>query len=223
MKSVPEEPQNTVKFSALWLSIGIAGFLTVLKIVTGVMTHSLGLIASAVDSLLDVLASSINLIAAREASKPADAEHLYGHGKIESLAGLFQSVFILASGLYLMVAAVRRLQSGVELTYLYSGVAVMVVSMLLTFLLILRLKHAMNQTKSIILDAETLHYTTDFLTNGAVIGALLLVKFTGSSVWDVIVTCGIAGYILTQSIRILRKSVDELLDRALPTEEHKKN
>src|SRR3989338_11479858 len=95
------------KLLAVTLSIGTAFFLTVFKLSIGFLTHSLGLIASAVDSLMDVLVSSVNLIAAKEADKPADQEHLYGHGKIESLAGLFQSFIISASGLYLVVESVR--------------------------------------------------------------------------------------------------------------------
>lgn len=170
---------------------------------------------------MDVLVSSVNLIAAKEADKPADQEHLYGHGKIESLAGLFQSFIISASGLYLVAESIRRLIRGVELSHVPTAVGVMVVSMILTFFLVLRLKQVLKETGSIIVGTEALHFTTDFLMNGGVILALILVRITGSSFWDLGVAFAIACYILSQSLAILKKSVDELLDRALPLEEQR--
>lgn len=211
--------ETKTKLAAIGLSIGTAFFLTVFKLSIGVITHSLGLIASAVDSLMDVLVSSVNFIAVKEADKPADREHLYGHGKIESLAGLFQSVIISASGLYLLFEAVKRLIRGVELAHLPVAIGVMVVSMVLTFFLVLRLKRIMKETGSIIVGTEALHFATDFLTNGGVILALVLVRLTGSSLWDLGIAFVIACYILWQSFKILRAAVDELLDRALPAEE----
>src|SRR3989338_11017553 len=105
--------QTEKKIGAISLSIATAFFLTIFKLSIGFVSGSLGLIASAIDSLLDVLVSSVNLIAVKEADKPADREHLYGHGKIESLAGLFQSVLIFVSGLYLVGESIRRLIRGV--------------------------------------------------------------------------------------------------------------
>jgi len=216
--------QNTKtrkKVQAIGMSIGTAFLLTIFKLSVGLLTQSLGLIASAVDSLLDLLVSSVNLIAVREADKPADKEHLYGHGKIESLAGLFQSVIISASGIFLVIESIRRLIRGVELSHLPAAIGVMVVSMILTFLLVLKLKRALKETESIVVGTEMLHFVTDFLTNGGVIIALILVRVTGSSLWDLGIAFAIACYILSQSLRILKKSVNELLDRALPQEEQR--
>src|SRR3989338_7558177 len=123
------------------LSIGTALSLTVFKLVVGFAVHSLAVIASAFDSLMDVLVSSVNFIAIHEADKPADAEHLYGHGKIESLAGLFQSLVISGSGIYLVIESIRRLIYDVKLSYVPIAIGVMVISMVFTFLLVLRLKH----------------------------------------------------------------------------------
>ncbi|MBI4395276.1 MAG: cation transporter [Candidatus Omnitrophica bacterium] len=207
------------KARAIVFSIWTAFSLTLFKLSVGLLTHSLGLIASAIDSLMDVLVSSVNLIAVKEADKPADREHLYGHGKIESLAGLFQSVLISASGLYLIAESVRRLFRGVTISHVPTAIAVMIISMGLTFLLVLKLKQVLKETDSIIVGTETLHFTVDFLTNGGVILALILVRVTGSSLWDLGIAFVIACYILSQSIVILKKSMDELLDRALPVDE----
>ena len=209
------------KLGVICFSIGTALFLTVFKFAVGILTNSLGLIASAVDSLMDTLVSSVNFIAVREAGKPADKEHLYGHGKIESLAGLFQSLLISASGLYLVFEAVKRLIRGVELTHVPAAIVVVAVSMVLTFILIIKLKRVAEETDSIIIGTERLHFTMDLLTNSGIIAALVLVRFTGSSVWDLAVAVMVAGYVLKQSFGILKKSVDELLDRSLPAEEQR--
>ncbi|HLD56255.1 MAG TPA: cation diffusion facilitator family transporter [Candidatus Omnitrophota bacterium] len=209
------------KLLAVTLSIGTAFFLTVFKLSVGFFTHSLGLIASAVDSLMDVLVSTVNYIAIREADKPADKEHLYGHGKIESLAGLFQSLVISASGVFLVAESIRRLITGSHISHISVAVGVMFVSMVLTFFLVLKLKQVLKETGSIIVGTEALHFTVDFLTNGGVILALALVYVTGSGIWDLIVAFLIACYILYQSFGILKKSIDELLDRALPQEEQR--
>src|SRR3989338_6768066 len=209
------------KLLAVTLSIGTAFFLTVFKLSVGFFTHSLGLIASAVDSLMDVLVSTVNYIAIREADKPADKEHLYGHGKIESLAGLFQSLVISASGVFLVAESIRRLITGSHISHISVAVGVMFVSMVLTFFLVLKLKQVLKETGSIIVGTEALHFTADFLTTGGVILALALVYVTGSGIWYLIVAFLIACYILYQSFGILKKSIDELLDRALPQEEQR--
>ena len=209
------------KLGVIGLSIATAIFLTVFKVTVGLWSRSLGLIASAMDSLMDVLVSSVNWLAIREAEKPADHDHLYGHGKIESLAGLFQSLIISASGLYLIFESVRRIFRGAELTHLSVAIGVMIVSMGFTFLLVLQLKRVGRETSSIIVKTETLHFTTDFLSNGGVIAALFLVRWTGSILWDLAVAFVIACYILYRSFQILKSSMDELLDRALPLEEQK--
>ena len=209
------------KLSAVTLSIATAFFLTLFKLSVGFFTHSLSLFASAIDSLMDVLVSTVNFIAIKEADKPADKEHLYGHGKIESLAGLFQSLIISASGIFLVIESIRRLISPAKLEHIPLAIGVMVVSMGLTFFLVLKLKQVLKETDSIIVGTEALHFMVDFLTNGGVILALILVRVTGSGISDLIVALGIACYILFQSFGILKKSVDELLDKALPQEDQK--
>lgn len=217
-----QQLETKKKIGVIGLSIGTAAFLTSLKLSVGILTHSLGLIASAVDSLMDVLVSSANLIAAKEADKPADREHLYGHGKIESLAGLFQSLLILGSGVYLVIESVRRFQTGSTLWHVPAAIVVMTVSLCVTLFLVLKLRRVLSETKSIIVGTEELHYTIDFLTNGGIILALILVQVTGSSIWDLAIAGCVALYVVKQAFGIMKKSIDDLLDRALPPDEQKK-
>lgn len=201
---------------ALRLSIATALLLTCVKITAAVLTHSMAILASALDSLLDVAASSLNLFASAKAAKPPDENHAYGHEKIESLASLFQSLFIGLSGLWLMVESTRRLFSGSFVSEVGVGIGVMVFSIMTTLLLTWRLKVLGRRNKSLILATEGLHYTMDILTNGGTILVLFLVQWTHSVYFDLIFSIAIALYIFKTAYGILRRAVDELLDRSLP-------
>lgn len=208
-----EHPHQTQASSAIIWSIATALFLAVLKIATGIMTHSMAVLASALDSVMDAVSSLINFFAARAAAKPPDENHAYGHGKIESLASLFQSLAIAVSGLYLILESVRRLLQGSMLEDIRAGVAVMAFSLFVTLALIFKLTVAQRQTGSLILKTEKLHYTMDILTNGGTIAALLLVKATGHVLWDLLFSIFIALYVFKIAYGILKQAVDELLDK----------
>lgn len=201
---------------ALILSVCTASFLAVIKFLAGFLTHSMSVMASALDSLMDVGVSTVNLIAAKEAAKPPDEDHAYGHGKIESLAGLFQSTFIGLSGLYVLVESIKRLIVGSFVREIPAGIGVMIFSIVVSGLLVSRIQSVARKSRSLILTTEKLHFTTDILTNGGVILALILVKWTQFIIWDLLVSIAVALYIFRTSFRILRHSIDELLDRSLP-------
>ena len=199
----------------MW-TIVTALFLSVIKVGAALMTQSMAIMASALDSIMDFAISFVNLIAAREAAKPPDEEHAYGHGKIESLAGLFQSLFIGLSGLYLVFESSRRILSGSEMTALPAGIGVMFFSLCVTLVLTRTLDRAQAKNQSIILSSEKLHYAMDALTNGGTILALFLVAKTGFVGWDLVVSILISLYIFLSSYKILRRCVDELMDKGLP-------
>ncbi len=200
----------------LKISIATAACLLFIKFLTGFLTHSMAIMASALDSAMDVATSTVNLIAAKEASKPPDEDHAYGHGKIESLAGLFQSLLIGFSGVMLVVESVKRLVQGTYIARLDIGIGVMIFSMAASWLLVWRIHFLAQRTKSLILATEKLHFTTDILANGGIIAALWLIKMTGIVYFDLLISIGIAVYIFKVSFGILKKAVDELLDRSLP-------
>jgi ferrous-iron efflux pump FieF len=208
--------KNKEASSAIKLSIAVALTLAVVKVITAMVTHSMAIMASALDSLLDVASSSLNLFASGKAAKPPDENHAYGHEKIESLASLFQSLFIGASGLWLIAESTKRLIRGSFVAEIPLGVGIMVFSMLLTFMLTWRLKTVETCSKSLIISTETLHYTMDILTNGGTIAALLLVRLTHAVIWDLVLSILIALYIFKTAYGILRRAADELLDHSLP-------
>src|SRR5215212_2998238 len=106
---VSTEREKRAKISAAQLSILAAAFLITVKTATGFLTGSISVWASLLDSTMDIFASVINFFAVRAAARPADEDHKYGHGKAESLAGLFQSIVIAASGVFLVYESIRRI------------------------------------------------------------------------------------------------------------------
>ena len=206
---------------AIILSVGVALLLTVVKFSAGLMTHSMAIMASALDSTLDMMMSALNFFAFREASKPPDAEHAYGHGKVESLAGLFQSLFIMASGSFVIYESVRRLLQGSFVSEIPLGIVVIVFSGVVTLLLSWRLKALSKKNRSIILGTEKAHYSMDFVSYVGVIAALALVGWTRNAIWDLGVSILVAAYIFKEAIHILTRAVSELLDRGLSNTELK--
>lgn len=198
------------------VSVGVAVTLVLLKVVAGTLTNSLSMLASAVDSLTDIFASGVNFFAIRAASRPADREHVYGHGKAEGLAGLFQAVIIGLSGGYLGYQSVLRLIRPQAIESEVLGIVVMAISMAASGLLVRHLRRVARETGSLALEADSLHYATDVIANGSVLLLLAIVKVTGFPILDPIASLGISIYIVWAAVGVLRTSIDHLMDRAVP-------
>src|SRR3990167_230032 len=155
-------------------SVLVAVLLMSIKAFAWWFSDSVSLLASLTDSALDALASLLNFIAVRYALQPADAEHRFGHGKAESLAGLGQALFIMGSAVFLLARAIDRMLNPQPLEQLDVAVAVMLVSIVLTFVLVLYQRYVIAKTHSPAIKADSLHYLSDLLTNAGIIVALLL-------------------------------------------------
>ena len=202
---------------ATYSSVATAILLVTLKLGAWLMTGSVSILASLMDSLMDSAASTLNLLAVRYSLVPADEEHRFGHGKAEPLAGLAQAAFISGSAVFLILHAVERLRFPRVLEDVGIGVAVMVVSIVLTALLLLIQRRAIRQTRSTAIRADALHYATDLLTNLSVIVALLLSNY--GWVWaDSAMAIGVAAYIFYSAGRIGYEAVQHLMDRELGAE-----
>ncbi|HEV3469836.1 MAG TPA: cation diffusion facilitator family transporter [Pyrinomonadaceae bacterium] len=213
-----DEAEARLKRAAARLSIAAAASLIVIKTATGWLTGSISVWASLLDSAMDVFASTINYFAVLASSRPPDHDHHYGHGKAESLAGLFQAAVICASGILLIREAVRRLMRPHETSLEWLGVATMSVAALVSVFLVTRLNRAARQTDSPALSADAVHYASDVYTNGAALLALLAVALTGWRPVDPIVSIAISAYIVWSALSVGRDSVDVLMDRRLPPE-----
>ncbi len=204
---------------ATYASVAVASSLILVKLGAWLYTDSISLLSTLIDSLLDVMASLINLFAVRHALVPADREHRFGHGKAEPLAALGQSAFIAGSALFLVFEAGHRLFDPRPVLHSEIGIAVMVVAIVMTFALTRVQAHVVRQTGSVAIKADSLHYVGDMLVNGAVIVALLLASKFGWAVADPLFGLAIAAYIMFNAWRIARGSLDILMDRELPEAE----
>lgn len=213
--------RDPAKARAERVAIAGAAGLAALKLGTGLATNSIALISSAADSLLDVLISSLNLFSIRLADSPADEGHPYGHGKVENLAGLMQAAVIAGLGAAVVFEAVRRLLRGIRPEHTEWGVAVMAVSMAASWLITRHLRRVAARTDSVVLLADSLHYATDVWTNGGVLAALLLLRLTGSPIFDPLIAIGVGLLILRSAYQIVVRSVRDLMDAAIPEAEQR--
>jgi ferrous-iron efflux pump FieF len=210
--------EAAAKNQAARLSILAAAFLIALKTATGILTGSISVWASLLDSAMDIFASVVNFFAVRAASRPADEDHTYGHGKAESLAGLFQALVITASGLFLIREAVRRLREPQTIASEWIGIGTMVVAIIVSLALVARLRAVARKTESPALASDAVHYASDIYTNGSALVALAIVYFTDWQVVDPVISIAISLYILWSAFTVGREAVDILMDRRLPLE-----
>jgi len=196
-------------------SVMTAGFLIVAKLIAWYVTGSVGLLASLVDSVMDSLASLINLFAIRYALQPADEEHRFGHGKAEPLAGLTQAAFIAGSAIFLIFHAIDRLRLAHPLEQVGIGVGVMVLAIVMTLILLAIQRYVILKTDSTAIRADSLHYATDLLTNVSILLALYLTTL-GWTWADPVFAIAVAIYIFYRAFHIGHDSFQQLMDRELP-------
>lgn len=198
-------------------SLAVASILILSKGVAWWLSGSVSLLAGLTDSLLDGVASFLNVLAVHYALRPADDDHRFGHGKAEALAGMAQALFIGVSAVVIAVQAVQRLQHPQALGDTSLGVAVMILSLLLTVALLALQYRVIRITGSTAVRADSLHYRSDLLLNGSILLALLLAGF-GWPQLDAFFALGIALYILWSALQIARESSAILMDKELPAE-----
>ncbi|MFP6699797.1 MAG: cation diffusion facilitator family transporter [Alphaproteobacteria bacterium] len=197
-------------------AVGVAGLLIVAKLAAWFLTDSVAILSSLMDSVLDVGASLVNMYAVAHALVPADREHRFGHGKAEALAGLAQSAFISGSALFLVAEAGQRLIEPRAIVRDEIGIAVMVLSLVLTIGLVIFQRHVVKRTRSVAISADSMHYRGDILANLGVILALVLAGRFGWIYADAIIALLVAAYILQGAWGIIKSALDQLMDRELP-------
>lgn len=200
-------------------SVSVSLLLVLLKTGAYLASHSVAMLASLADSALDLFASGINAFAIRHALVPADAEHRFGHGKAEPLAGLAQGAFIAASAMFLALQAAQRIAAPEPLDNSILALAVMGVSVTATFFLIIYQRRVVTATGSLAVEADRSHYASDLATNLAVITALVLSSWLGWTLADPVIALGVVGLMVWTAWRVGRTSLDQLMDRELPEEE----
>jgi ferrous-iron efflux pump FieF len=215
-------PADRLRRRATYASVAVALLLIALKFAAWLETGSVALLSSVIDSLLDTVASVINLLAVRQAMIPADREHRFGHGKAEPLAVLGQSAFITGSALWLLAEAARRLVAPMPVSNPPLGIVVMVFSIVVTVALVLYQRYVVKHTGSIAVSADELHYRSDVVLNLSVIAALALSALFGLSILDPLFGAAIGGWIIWSAVRLARLALVQLMDQELPDDEREK-
>jgi cation diffusion facilitator family transporter len=200
-------------------SVIAAVFLTGMKLVVGIATGSLGILSEAAHSALDLVAAAATMIAVRISGRPADSDHTYGHGKIENLSALFETVLLLATCVWIIYEAIQRLFfKNVEVETTIWSFVIMAGSIVIDFTRSRALSRVAKKYHSQALEADALHFSTDIWSSSVVILGLFLVLLSrtfslpGLAKADSIAAVGVAAIVVYVSIRLGRRTITALLD-----------
>jgi cation diffusion facilitator family transporter len=207
------------KSQAAGLSIASNALLIALKLAAGAITGSIAIITEAVHSLIDLVASVIAFFSVRKADEPADAEHPYGHEKVENLAAAIEGMLILVGAGVIVYEATHQLVQGSEVDRLGVGIAVMAFSVFANLGVSSVLSRQAEAHESQALEGDAAHLRTDAMTSAGVLFGLALVQVTGNAAFDPITALIVAVAIVWAGFRILRRSSGVLVDEVLPSAE----
>ncbi len=207
------------KVAAARLSIISNTCLTGLKLAVGLISGSVSVLSEAAHSATDLCASFIAFFSVRVADQPADAEHPYGHGKIESLSGLAEAVLILAAAAWIIYEATEKLRSHQHKPQIGLGMAVMAVSVGVNIVVARHLNRVARDTDSLALEADAKHLSTDVYTSLAVFVGLGFVQLTGWAAADPIMAYGVAVLIMHAAWSLARNAWAPLIDTRLPNDD----
>ena len=203
---------------ATLVSSSVATILVIVKLIIGIASGSVAVLASAIDSLLDTLVSLFNFFAIKKSEENPDDYYQYGKGKIQAIAAVIEGTVITISGLYIIYKAIEKLNSGSITTLLEPSIWAMIFSIVVTYFLVRFLLKVAEETDNLVIKADALHYKTDLWSNAAVLVALGLVYITGVDAIDAVFGLGIGLYIIYSAYEIIQEGIKILLDRALDGE-----
>ncbi len=214
-------PRRLMRLATI-ASMAVAATLIAAKTAAWWITDSVSMLSSLVDTSLDLVGSLVTFFAVRQALIPADADHRFGHGKAEALAGLVQAGFIAASGGALLLAVGERLINPHQVRAEEIGLLISALAVVLTFGLVSFQRHVVKRSGSIAISADMAHYKTDLVAT-IVTGVGLYVS---GKLDQPLIDSGVAGlvalYLIHGAWTVGRDSLDVLMDRELPDEERKR-
>lgn len=211
-----------IEKKATLISTSVAMLLVVMKMSIGILSGSIAVLASAIDSLLDLTVSIFNYFALHNAEKDPDDDFNYGRSKIEPLAAVIEGTVISLSALFILYEALVKLAHPREMEFVSVSITVMLVSIIITSFLVVFLNKVAKKTGNMVIKADALHYKTDIFSNGAVLLALGLVSVTSEHIIDPILGIMIGIYMIYSALPIIKEGILMLLDAALSEEEIEK-
>ncbi len=225
MAVAAQDQEGALKEKTAHLSVASNAFLVAAKLAVGVAIGSVSIISEAIHSAIDLVAAIVAYFSVRQSARPPDECHTFGHGKYESISGLLEAVLILAAAVLIINGALSNLISGEEtlnVEGLGAGIAVMLLSAGVNLYVSSRLMAVAKKTESIALESDAWHLRTDVYTSAGVVVGLVLIRLTGLAVLDSFVALGVAVIIMKAGFDLVRRSLEDLVDRSLPPEEEER-
>mgnify|MGYP006282438157 CR=1 FL=1 len=212
-------PPATLTRGITLMSVGVAALLVTVKAIAWLASGSVALLASLADSALDLLASTITFFAVRYAAAPPDDDHRFGHGKAEAFASLMQAGLVFASAALVGQEAIRTLLNPRPLEAEGWALAVMGLSIVMTFLLITAQSWVLRRTRSVAVSGDRAHYASDLASNLAALAGIAASVWFGLEGLDGAAALVIAALLLWGAIGVFREAAVQLMDRELPAED----
>ena len=208
--------QKLLKLST-YCTVGGVLLIIIAKTFGWFITESVTMLASLVDALLDICVSSMNLLAIHYALQPADHEHRFGHGKAEDIAVFCQAVFFALSGVFVIYAAIGRFFTPNEHVVNAGsiGIYILLFSVLMTFIIVSVQRYVMKRAISNVLEADSMHYFSDLLTNIAAIIGIVITTYWQLPMFDNIMAIAISGYIIFNAVKLFKRSFNNLMDHEM--------
>lgn len=213
------QTDNDLKRKTARLSVMSNTLLVVGKLFVGLYTGAVSIISEAAHSGVDLIAALIAWYAVRKSGKPPDAVHAYGHGKVENISGAAEALLIIGAALVIIYEAVDKFQKARTPEYLEYGMGIMFVSIVLNYWVSQRLFIVARKTESHALEADALHLRADIWTSVGVFLGLAAIKITGLVWLDPAIAIAVAFIVFKAGFTMTKKSIYELTDVSLPTEE----
>lgn len=206
-----QKEKNKVALS----SVLAAMFITSFKLIIGILTGSLGILSEALHSALDMIAAIITFFSVRVSDKPADKEHNYGHGKIENLSALVETLLLLITCVWIIYEAIHRLASGkTDIEVSVWSYVVVISSIIIDYTRSRALSKVAKKHNSAALEADALHFSTDIWSSSVVLFGLICYQFLGWHQADSIAALFVAVIVLYVSFELGKKAIDVLLDKS---------
>lgn len=207
-----------IEKKATLISTIVAFLLVTFKLSVGVISGSVAVLASAIDSLLDMVVSLFNYFALHSSDKEPDENFNFGRRKLEPLAAVIEGTIISLSALFILYTAISKMVQGSAIEHLNISIWVMSASLIITAGLVLFLNFVAKKTGNMVIKADALHYKTDLLSNGAVVVSLVFISFTEYTFIDPLLGIAISIYMIYSAYPLIKEGLLMLLDAALDAE-----
>jgi cation diffusion facilitator family transporter len=208
-----------VRNEAVVLALSGTVVLTVLKLGVAYLSGSVGVLSEGLHSFLDLVSATVSFFTVREAGKPADKEHPYGHGKIETISSLFESLLLAVAAVVIFYEGIEHLKNPQPIHHAGLAQGIIFFSMVVSYWIYRHNLAAAKETDSSAIHVNALHFLSDVVASVGVLIGLFLMKLTGWLWLDPVIAFVVATYILVVSAKQVKGAIQELSDTQLPDAE----